>query len=588
MAGLVMAMTASAAPLTTQREVEVRAVSVTPVDGARSGHTTSVTARIAPNRTHVPSVGIVETSSSGAGDQWLTTLWQAAFVATQATDSSLLDFEFTLRVGGLIDGPSAGLLTASTLTALIKGQKLLPRTTMTGSVNPDGSAGPVDEVLPRLRAAAAEGVKRFGFPLGARQQVGASGEAIDLLVEGPKLGVEVKELASLDDAYLFLTGQTLPRPAAATEADLELWPAELAALTRLTAQVRREFEAERPQLDTALEGTKTADAWRERIDRSTRQAADFEKSGDTVRAMVVWSSILTTTRIATQEARLLRLLDAHDTEAVLAQLETQEDALPLERLSLRREIDARFPNTTRANDIYALDLLESVVTQGSTLRAGADAKALHALAPNDPAFGRLARQYAEDLLRAREELKNGQRFLALYASLPGLKKTLPPIDAGRLAASYASAGAVSRAYFKAHLTAPIEKAETWLDLVGYGELLSTETDGRARLVLAARQTIYSAYLVNTYDALGAELDAKGVFSIRNSRALSAQLEQARLRVLQSCGRAKRETGSVPFPARMRYLDARAAREGSDLQKTETLADLWIANWWCEFAVRDQK
>lgn len=578
LAALTVTTSVLAVPLKTQREVEVRA--------ALAASTTSVTVRIAPNRSHVPSVGIMETAVSGTGDQWLTTLWQAAFVATQATNSSLLDFEFTLRVGGGIDGPSAGLLTASTLTALIKGKKVMSRTTMTGSVNPDGSAGPVEDVLSRLRAAAAAGVKRFGFPLGARQQVEGSGEVTDLLVEGKKLGVEVKELSGLDDAYLFLTGETLPRPAAVTDADMELWPAELAALTRLTAQVRGEFEAERPQLEGAT--SKSANALRAFTERATRQAADFEKSGDIVRAMVVWSSILTTARVASQDLRLVNALDAHDTPAVFALIKTQAEALPIERSNLRREIDARFPNTTRANDLYAMDLLETVVTQGMALRAEADAKALRALEPVDPAFARLARQYAEGLLRAREDLRNGQRFLSLYASLPQLKKALEPIDATRLASSYAAAGAVSRASFKARLTATIEKDGTYLDLVGYGELLNTETDGRARLVLAARQTLYSAYLVNTYDALGAELDAKGAFSIRNARALTAQLEQARVRVLQSCGRAKRETGSIPFPARMRFLNARAAREGSDRQKTETLADLWISNWWCEFAVRDQK
>ncbi len=572
-AALLVAMSASAAPLKTQREAEVQA--------ALADRTTSVTARLAPNRSHVPSVGILETAASGAGDQWLTTLWQAAFVATQATDASLLDFEFTLRVGGGIDGPSAGLLTAATLTALIRGKPLLPHTTMTGSVNPDGSAGPVDDVLPRLRAAAAVGVKRFGFPLGARQQVDASGAVTDLLVEGKKLGVDVRELTGLDDAYLLLTGAALPRPTAASDADMELWPAELAALNRLITQVRSELDAERARLDPA-------NPRRPLIERATRQAADFEKSGDVVRAMVVWSALLTTMRVATQDARLGRALEAHDPEAVFALIKTQEEALPAERLDLRRDIEARFPNTARANDLYAMDLLESVVTQGTALGAEADAKALRAVEPGDAAFGRLAREYAEGLLRAREELQNGQRFLALYASLPPLKKSLPPLDASRLASSYASAGAVARAYFQARLTAPIEKDGTYLDLVGYGELLNTETDGRARLVLAARQTFYSAYLVNTYYALGAELDAKGVFSIRNARALTAQLEQARLRVLQSCGRAKRETGSIPFPARMRFLNARAAREGSDRQKTETLADLWISNWWCEFAVRDAK
>ena len=583
------------APLTTQRETQVSAVCVTTLEGALSGRAARLTARIARNRARVPSVGITEELSSGTGDQWLTTLWQAAFVATQATDSSLLDFEFTLRVGGPIEGPSAGLLTASTLTALIRGKKVLPGTTVVGSVNPDGSAGPVSDVVLRLRAAAGAGLKRFGFPLGARQQADASGE-VDLLVEGKKLGVEVKELASLDDAYLFLTGEALPRPAAANEADLELWPVELAALTRLTAQVRGEFDADFPRLEAALEGVdpKSANHWRELIERSRREAADFANSGDSVRAMVVWTSVLSITHLAQQEARLVPPLEARDRAAVFAQLKAQEDALPIERSKLRREIDARFPNTTRANDIYALDLLESVVTQGRALEAGAEAKALADLGTSEEdekTFSRVARHYARALLLAVEELKNGQRFVALYASLPRLKKSLPPIDAARLAASYASAGAASRAYFKARLTSEggfIAKDSTWLDLVGYGELLTTETDARSRLVLAARQTIYSAYLVNTYDSLGGQLDAKGVFSIRNSRALTTQLELARVRVLQSCGRALRETGSIPFPARMRFLNARAGREGSDRQKADTLADLWISNWWCELAVRDRK
>ncbi|MDP1828487.1 MAG: S16 family serine protease [Archangium sp.] len=578
----------------------MRAVSVATVDGKPTGRTTPVTVGIARNRARVPSVLVVEEFTGGSGDQWLTTLWQAAFVATQATASSLLHFGFSLRVGGRIDGPSAGLLTASTLMALIRGKKVLPHTTMTGSINPDGSAGPVDGILLMLRAAAHDGVKRFGFPLGGRQQVDASGETADLLAEGQKLGVEVKELGSLDEAYLFLTGETLPRPAAASDGDMELWPAELAAITRLTGRVRADFEAELPALETALAKVdpKSAASWRELIERSAREADDFAKNGDTVRAMVVWSSLLTTTRVATQDALLQSSLDARDLGAVFAQLEVQENALPLERSNLRREIDAHFPNTTRANDIYALDVLESVVTQGRALRALADAKKLLALSrgasagsftdENYQAFRRLTRRYAEDLLRLREELKNGQRFLALYASLPRLKKSMPPIDAGALAASYASAGVASRASFEARAGAFSQKDEAWLDLVAYGDLLATETDGRARLVLAARQTIYSAYLVNTYDALGGQVDAKGVFSIRNSRALAAQLELARVRVLQSCGRAKREVGGIPFPARMRFLNARAAREGSDRQKADTLAELWISNWWCEFAVRDGK
>ncbi len=575
---LVLAVSSSAAPPSVQREASVQAVSM----GVSGAAVTSVTARIASNRAGVPSVGIVEELPSGSSEQWLLTLWQSALVATQATGASLLSFEFSLRVGGAIDRTSAGLLTASTLAALIKNKKIIPNTTIIGSINPDGSAGPVTSLLPRLRAAAAAGIKRFGLPLGGRHQT-ESGEVTDLVAEGKKLGVEVKELGNFDEAYSFLTGETLTRPAPVSESEMELWPAEVTALSRLTSEVRGELDVERKQVEKEPKF----------LERSMQTASDFEKSGDLVRAMVVWSATLTALRVEVQDARLLRLLAEKNFGAVLAMLEAQEKPLPAERSALRDLINKEFPNTSRANDVYAMDILESVVTQGVALEAEGTAKVIRALSSagtvtdeNQPRFQELARKYAADLLRAREELKNGERFLSLYASLPPLKKSLKPVDAAKLAPWYAAAGAASRASFKSREEL-FEKDSTYLDLLGYGSLLGTETDARARLVLAARQTIYAGYLVNTYDALGAQLDAKGAFSIRNSRALTAQLELAKAHVLQSCGQARRNTGSVPFPARMRFLNARAAREGSDRQKADALADLWISSWWCEFVARDQ-
>ena len=95
--------------------------------------------------------------------------------------------------------------------------------------------------------------------------------------------------------------------------------------------------------------------------------------------MVVWSSSLTTLRVATQDVHLVRALDARDIAAVFAALEAEEEAIPVDRKDLRAKINEHFPNTTRANDVYAMDILESVVTQGLALRAGAAAKELKTL-----------------------------------------------------------------------------------------------------------------------------------------------------------------------------------------------------------------
>lgn len=571
---------ALAAPRDATREVTVPVVTLESVDGGVVERTLSVTARTIPNRTQRPSVGVMEQSAGAASGPWLTTLWQASFAATQTTRSRLLDHEFLLSVSGPVRDHSAGLMTGATLAALLRGKKVLPHTTVCGGLNPDGSAGPVEGLLPRLRGAAADGVKRFGVPRGGRQQRDdATGDAVDLLAEGTKLGVEVRELSDLDEAYNFLTGDSLPSGAAATDAQMELWPQELAAINKLTASVKQRYEAARAQLAELPEKT------RDMFERSTRAADDFEKSGDPVRAMVVWSATLGAVQVAVQDEQLRRTLAAQDFDGGLALLEAEQASLATERQAFRTRIDEAFPNTSRANDVYAMDLLESAVTQGPALRAAATLKALQ---QRDENFAQRARQLSSDLMTVQAELENGQRFLELYASLPRLKKQVPPIDAANLAPWYVSAGAAARGLFQSRGDeAAFEKDSTWHDLVGYSELLTTEADPRARLVLAARQSIYSSYLASVYDALGGHLDERRAFSVRNTRGLVAQLELARAKVLRSCGQASRETGSIPFPARMRFLNARAAREGSDRQKADALADLWIANWWCDFAVRDQ-
>lgn len=559
------------------READVRAISLVPADGGVAGRSVRVTAKVVPNR-KAPSVNLF----GSAGDQWLPTLWRAVFVAAEATDSSVLDAEFSLRVDEPIDGPSAGMLTASTLIALLRNKPVVPNTSMTGALNPDGSIGPVDEVLVRLRAAAAADVKRFGFPAGSRQQLDTSGAMVDLLTEGQRLGVTVKELGSLDDAYLFLTGEVLPRPAPAKETDMELWPAELAAVAKSSAQVRSQFEAERERYEKSLESA-TAASIHQRLDRVTKQATDFEQGGDSVRALVVWSAALSMVRVGSE----LRVLDSKDAGTVLTAVQQLEGSLDAERTEFRNDITMRFPHTTRANDLYAMDLLESIAPEGAEPVSGARVKKLSALSPADPAFARLARQFIEELSRSREHVKNGRRFFDIYIALPTVKEA-PALDAERLAPSYAAASAASYAALEARLTPDMKRDATAAELAGAGDMVRSERDARARLVMAARQNIYSAYLVNTYSALGGSVDASGVFTVRNARALSAQLELARLRMLQSCGRAKREAKMIPFAARMRFLNARAAREGTDRQKSESLADLWIGSWWCELAAGHSK
>ncbi len=595
-----------------QREAEVKAVYFAR-DGERArGGTTKVIIRLSPNKSRAPSVGVMEEFAGGTGDQWRTALWQASFVATQATNTSLLDYEFLLRVGGHIDGPSAGLLTAATLTALIRNKKLLPATTMTGTINPDGSSGPVGGIEVKMRGAAADGIKRFGFPIGARQQVSAkSGDTTDLLAVAQELGIEAKELRDLDDAYLFLTGDTLPRPVPVAETEMEISLDEMGKLKGMVQRIRAEISAGLPELESALKkvGEPAAASMKKVVMDAAIEADAASDSGDFISALFAYARTLTNIHIMTERAQLRTAFLASDFDTVNTLTQKLETAVPLQRASLRSEIASQFPPTGRLNDIWAMDIMESTVgIEGQLLGARIRKQQLTDLHQRTKTLSaddrkltlKLLMQYCGELRGVLDEYENGRRFMSVYASLPPLKRAKPPADAIALAAAYVSAGSASRAYFEAVVTQPtaqaagiaqdqlqgflIEKDQRYLDLLAYGQLLSTEKDARARLLLAQRQTLFSAALVNTYYALGAQVDPNGTLTLKNPRALTAQLALAQRRTLEACGRASREFGLIPLPARIRYQSAMREREGTDNRKTDALVDLWLASSWCNFAV----
>lgn len=64
-----------------------------------------------------------------------------------------------------VEGPSAGALTTAALVALMRGQVIADDVAMTGTVNPDGTVGPVDGIAQKIAGAHAR-TKRFGIPVG--------------------------------------------------------------------------------------------------------------------------------------------------------------------------------------------------------------------------------------------------------------------------------------------------------------------------------------------------------------------------------------------------------------------------------------
>ena len=78
----------------------------------------------------------------------------------------------------------------------------------TGTINPDGSIGPVSGITYKIEAAAKDGMKTFLIPIGQRYDTDLeTKQTVDVIQKGQLAGVKVQEVATLDEAYEVLTWQ---------------------------------------------------------------------------------------------------------------------------------------------------------------------------------------------------------------------------------------------------------------------------------------------------------------------------------------------------------------------------------------------
>jgi len=105
---------------------------------------------------------------------------------------------------GQSDGPSAGAAMAVGFIAMFKGDRIQRGTAMSGTLEPDGHIGWVGGIPDKIRAAKREGCHTVLVPRGQ-----ASTPQWNLIELGFQLNIIVKEVDTVDDAYLLMTGKSL-------------------------------------------------------------------------------------------------------------------------------------------------------------------------------------------------------------------------------------------------------------------------------------------------------------------------------------------------------------------------------------------
>jgi uncharacterized protein len=182
-------------------------------DGTCGGKSVPLRIRLDASPTKLLQIEFLEPRPNAIGPQFRTSGLMAGLVAATLLGRDVHGYRIGYAIGVNVEGPSAGALTTAALLALMRGQTVLSDVAMTGTVNPDGTVGPVSGIPEKLAGVVEAGKKRFGIPRGARMAVERCKERkppVDVVELGRRMQIEVVEIGDVREAYKLLTGVALP------------------------------------------------------------------------------------------------------------------------------------------------------------------------------------------------------------------------------------------------------------------------------------------------------------------------------------------------------------------------------------------
>ncbi len=544
-------------------------------------------------------VGFFEEEVAGTGNMWRTAGWMAVVVASQLLGIDPRDYEFSFSVGGRIDGPSAGTyMTVGVLAALL-GDNLRDDVAMTGTINPDGTVGPVGGIPHKIEGAAEHGAKLVLIPAGQRYDFDQNKQKmVDLVEVGKKNGVEVREVSTVFEAYELLTGKPFPRPQVSSAAPQ--LPPRAFDRTRAKAQewfaryqdARNRFNSLPEEITQFfLDGVAETDDLAQRSQNSLKEglaAVAYQRSVEAAAQAQIWllaAEIVERYVTGGLEATVDYL---QSTQSTLGELDAVIDLLGTEQPRTANDYIALFDAYTSIGQAQGLVLiannrLNTLVQQAGSMSEEEILGELVQLA----AYYILARDFVQ---LARDSVDIGFGY--------GETVVEDPERVAAMEALFRRAAEANVRYFEATIVDQYAKnygvhpdqmknlfmnydyAYLFTVASNYGtQALAGQLTDEAQqtsLILGNSISNYaqSASLVAKYYSLGAQLDENGnVTRIERERALADMLDLADRRAREAINMNGDE---VPVMAVLYYETARLQRQGNPEDQMNALQSYWTA------------
>lgn len=547
-------------------------------------------------------LGFFETDVNQMGPMWRAAGWMASAVGALETGKDPNTLQVSWKTTGFVDGPSAGgLMTAAFISAL-QNDDVKSDVAFTGTINPDGSIGPVGGIQYKLEAAAKQGKKLMLIPIGQRYDVDEeTKQTVDVIQKGQLLGLKVQEIATIDDAYEALTGKTLPRVQAGSKTpDLSPeaydrmkpkvldWKAEYTdamgrfkssntSVQQIFADEADAADAQAKAADKALSQGSIAEAYQD-IQQATVSANTLALGARTVEVLLQTGDFNAARNALIQSAgasrvdplmERLRTLQASTPEDAILAVEASSNALTAVALddAVSREIDAAKAARGQSDQFQHLFMAAAFQSAQKYAAKAAD----DALTFN---FGQKSSGKKVDAQALDDWAGVFQR--AAQANLTYFDSVVldqAAQEAGiRTEEAKARFQAASFSYQIAQYGAS-PAAQQYLDkTMGKGAATNY-----AHLGFAVASYLASSELVAEHYSLGAETDEDGnITGFERDRALGAMLDAASDRARERIA-AVEKAGGDPSLAILAFQGGHAARDGAPSDKLDALRSYWTAS-----------
>jgi uncharacterized protein len=562
----------------------------TDITGKPIGGTSQVKISVEPNVSGQFRVGFFEGEVAGSGPMWRAAGWTATTMAALLTGFDPAKTQVSFDVGGRIDGPSAGGLMTIGVLAALRGDEIREDAAMTGTINPDGTIGPVGGILQKIEGAAEAGKTFVLIPIGRTER------GVDLVEHGHRLGVQVREVSDVFMAYEALTGNSLPRHEPSERPQLSG-----VVYDRLNAKSKEwlaRYEEQLGQYNSLMDEVKLyilddyVDYATYAAERSVSLAAQGLVTGAYSKAVLAAAFVT----MSAQTGRILEIYDTQGVEGAINQLRATQ-AFDAKAAAIADRLKAEQPKT--------------VAAAGALISAyGGLIEALGISNMAETALGQITSSSTEEELliaiieaslyrrMADLSLETAKDILDMTTGLAGAP--LPsdaPIDS--VAEFFRRASEANLTLFDTVVLGPLaDRAGMNLDVARmrfaandfvYGQTRSSllvmprvldhyfgggEASAYAQLGGALTAYIGSTALIAKYYSLEAELDDDlDIIGFGKERVLIDTLEFAEKRARESV--AFLQANDVD--AAMHIVDyeaARLAREGDKWEKLDALSGFW--------------